>query len=235
MRLLILAGGFGTRLRTAVGDTPKALAPVAGNPFLRLQLENWLEQGVREFSFLLHHRADEIISFIESQQCGLLADCRTDWLVEPVPMDTGGAIANAVLELGIEGDFLVANADTWLGTGVDELIHCTSPAMAVLHMPDVGRYGQVEFDADLSIVRFVEKNANSAPGWINAGIFRLNADLFKDWDGQPFSLERTLFVELADARRLKATPLQTDFVDIGVPDDYHRFCRWVTSGSKSPL
>ncbi len=235
MRLLILAGGFGTRLRTAVGDFPKALAPVAGAPFLRLQLEHWRAQGVREFSFLLHHQAEQIISFVESLQSRLLADCHADWLVEPVPMDTGGAIANAVRELGLAGDFLVTNADTWLGTGMGELMRSSSPAMAVLHLPDVGRYGQVEFDADFHVTRFAEKNATSIPGWINAGIFRLNAGLFGNWDGRPFSLERALFVDLAEARRLKAVPLQTDFVDIGVPDDYHRFCRWVESGRKAPL
>ena len=48
MRLLVLAGGFGTRLSSVVSDVPKALAPVNGVPFLRLQLENWLKQGLRE-------------------------------------------------------------------------------------------------------------------------------------------------------------------------------------------
>ena len=38
MRLMVLAGGFGTRLKTAIADVPKALAPVGGVPFLQLQL-----------------------------------------------------------------------------------------------------------------------------------------------------------------------------------------------------
>ena len=61
MRLLVLAGGFGTRLKTSIGDVPKALAPIGGIPFLQLQLEHWLSQGVQEFNFLLHHQADQII------------------------------------------------------------------------------------------------------------------------------------------------------------------------------
>ena len=42
MKLLILAGGFGTRLKTVISDTPKALAPVCSVPFLQLQLEHWI-------------------------------------------------------------------------------------------------------------------------------------------------------------------------------------------------
>ena len=234
-RLLVLAGGFGTRLKPVVDNLPKALAPVGGVPFLHMQLEHWIDQGAREFSFLLHHQADPIISFIESQKSELLNGCYVDWIVEPAPMDTGGAIANAVRELGLRGDFLVVNADTWLGTGVAELSRSTSPSMAVVNLPNVGRYGQVAFDQDLYATQFIEKGETLLCGWINAGLFHLNAGLFDQWDGQPFSLERELFVELVKNRKLKTVPLETDFLDIGVPEDYHRFCRWIENGRKMPL
>lgn len=235
MRLLVLAGGFGTRLQTAVGNTPKALAPVDGVPFLRLQLEHWLCQGVQEFSFLLHHKADQIISFLQSEKSGLLKGGNVDWLVEPTPMDTGGAVANAVRELNLNGDFLVTNADTWLGTGMVELMCSASPSMAVVNLMDVSRYGQVQFNQNFDVIKFSEKSVTSTPGWINAGIFHLDAALFKDWNGRPFSLERELFVELVQSQRLKAVPLSTDFLDIGVPTDYSRYCRWVADGCKASL
>ena len=60
MRLLVLAGGFGIRLKKVVAEVPKALAPVGGVPFLQLQLEQWLAQGLCEFTFLLHHQANHI-------------------------------------------------------------------------------------------------------------------------------------------------------------------------------
>ena len=235
MRLLVLAGGFGTRLKTLVVDVPKALAPVGGVPFLQLQLEHWLAQGLCEFTFLLHHQADQIIAFLHGHQAGILRDCQVNWLIEPTPMDTGAAIANAVAGLNITGDFLVANADTWLGGGVQELMHVASPAMAVVKMGDVSRYGQVHFDQDARVTAFAEKTPKSEPGWINAGLCHLDAALFKDWDGQPFSLERKLFAELGQNHSLRAIRLQTDFIDIGVPDDYYRFCRWIEAGRHVPL
>ena len=56
-----------------------------------------------------------------------------------------------------------------------------------------------------------------------------------DWDGQAFSLERSAFAALVQTGKLTAVPLQTDFIDIGIPDDYFRFCRWVEKGRQIPL
>ena len=235
MKLLVLAGGFGTRLKTAIADVPKALAPIGDIPFLQLQLEHWRAQGLQEFTFLLYHQAEKIISFLHAQQDGLLKDCQVDWLIEPVPMDTGGAIAHAVKTLGLKDDFLITNADTWLGGGIYEMMQSTAPSIAVLNLSDVSRYGQVGFDRAQRVNAFAEKNGLSAPGWINVGLCHLDADLFKDWDGQPFSLERDLFATLLQNRRLTAVPLQTDFIDIGVPADYQRFCRWVATDRQNPL
>lgn len=47
--MLILVGGFGTRLRSVVNDVPKPMAPVAGHPFLEYLLDYWIAQGVRRF------------------------------------------------------------------------------------------------------------------------------------------------------------------------------------------
>lgn len=235
MNLLVLAGGFGTRLKTAVSDVPKALAPVGGVPFLHFQIEHWVAQGLRSFVFLLHYQADQIVHYLQAQRAGILNGCKVNWVIEPEPMDTGGAVAHAIKELGLTEDFLMTNADTWLGEGIFELMQSAAPAIAVVNLADVSRYGQVHFDHAQRVSAFVEKNGQCAVGWINAGLCHLNAELFNNWGGQPFSLERDLFAALVQNRRLTAVPLQTDFIDIGVPADYHRFCRWVATGRQNPL
>ena len=235
MKLLVLAGGFGTRLKTAVGDVPKGLAPVGKIPFLEFQLENWLNQGLREFTFLLHHQADHTINFLQAQMKGKLKGCQVDWLIEPKPLDTGGAIAHAVKQLNLNEHFLTANADTWLGGGIQELVQSVSPAIAVVNLSDVSRYGQVHFDQINCVTEFAEKTNQISAGWINAGLCYLSADLFNDWNGEPFSLERHLFTKLVKKRNLTAVPLQTEFIDIGIPADYYRFCSWVEGGRQFPL
>lgn len=235
MNLLILAGGFGTRLKIQVPNLPKALAPIGGIPFLQFQLTNWIEQGLSEFTFLLHHQANQIVDFLQKNQTGFLKDCTVTWITEPTPKDTGGAVAHAVKEMDLSGDFLLTNADTWLGGGVIELLKAPSPTMAVLKMEDVSRYGQVYFDGEAHVTSFSEKKNTNESGWINAGFYRLNCGLFKDWDGEPFSLERKFFVELVQSRSLMAISLKTEFIDIGLPDDYHRFCRWIASDRQVAL
>ncbi len=224
MKLLVLAGGFGTRLQSVLPDTPKAMAPIGATPFLALQLESWIGQGVRSFVFLLHHQADQIIRFLETNRRRLLRDCEVVCLVEPVALDTGGAVAYAVRELALEGDFLAVNADTWLGSGIRELMAMPAPAMAVIKVDDTRRYGKVEFNEAFRVTAFREKCAQGEPGWINAGAYRLNSNLFRHWDGTRFSIEKKTLRDLAEQGQLHVVQLNTDFIDIGIPEDYSRFC-----------
>lgn len=235
MKLLVLAGGFGTRLRTVVSDVPKPLAGVGDVPFLHYQVEHWIAQGVRSFVFLLHHQADRIVEFLDERREGLLAGCTVDVVVEPEPLDTGGAVAHAVRQLGLDGEFLVTNADTWLGSGVRQLADAGADAMIVVRQPDVARYGQVEFDAEGYVRAFREKGETGGQGWISAGMCALRAAHFRHWDGRRLSLERNVFPELVAERALRAVPLEADFIDIGIPEDYERFCRWQLGGRKGGL
>ncbi len=229
LKLLVLAGGFGTRLQAAVSDVPKALAPVANIPFLHYQIEHWITQGITSFVFLLYHQSSSIIEFLKSQQNDLLKDCQVDWLVEPEPMGTGGAVAYAVEQLNLSSDFLLTNADTWLGQGIQQVLAASSPAMAVVKVADTGRYGSVELNEQNTVKAFHEKASISSVGFINAGLCLLHPELFKDWNCKPFSLEQVLFPLWAIKGNLNAVILNTEFIDIGIPEDYFRFCSWIES------
>lgn len=235
VHLLVLAGGFGTRLRSVVAEVPKPLAPIEGRPFLEYLVESWVEQGITRFTFLLHHQADLIEAFLDARKGDRrFRDSEFHTLCEPQPMGTGGAVAYAVREQRLAGSFLVANADTWLGSGVERVFRTEAPAMATVRVGNSERYGSLNVDGD-KVIGFAEKQDSAGPGWINAGLYHLPADLFRDWDGQPFSIERRMFPELAAGGRLQAVPLETDFIDIGIPEDYRRFGRWIGSGKGAKL
>jgi NDP-sugar pyrophosphorylase family protein len=233
--LLVLAGGFGSRLRSAVSDVPKPLAPVVGKPYLQHLIESWIDQGVTKFIFLLHYKADLIEEFLLSQKKnGRLKNCEMHILIEQQPLGTGGAVAYAVKQFHLTESFLVTNADTWLQTGINQAFESEAPAMAVLHVENSERYGSVKFELK-NIISFEEKLVSSGKGWINAGLYHLSPDFFGDWNGQPFSLERELFPKLVVSGQLQAIPLNTEFIDIGIPEDYYRFCHWVESGKVGTL
>jgi D-glycero-alpha-D-manno-heptose 1-phosphate guanylyltransferase len=210
MKLLILAGGFGTRLQDKIDGLPKALAPIGREPFLSL----------------LYHKADLIVDFLKSHKDGILKDCQVDWLIEPKPMDTGGAIAHAVYKLDLRSNFLVTNADTWVSGGFLELMSSSPPTIAVVENSDSSRFGQVLFDNRNQILSFKEKNISGETCWINAGLYHLSSNLFEGRYTETFSLESDLFIKLVQEKTLMAFKLNVDIVDIGVPNDYFRFCLW---------
>jgi len=105
--LMVLAGGFGTRLRATVSDVPKPLAPAGNRPFLHYLIENWLVQGITTLTFLLHYESDSIKAFLEQvKDSGGLKVCEVFAITEPQPMGTGGAVAYAVRERRLNGSFL---------------------------------------------------------------------------------------------------------------------------------
>ena len=233
--LLVLAGGFGTRLRSAVSDVPKVLAPVGGQPFLQYLVDTWRAQGISRLTFLVHHQADLVEAFLALQVAeGRLEGCEIKVSCEPHPLGTGGAVAFAVRHLDLTDSFLVANADTWLGSGIAQLAGAQMPAIGIVRVDGSGRYGSVQVQGG-RVLSFAEKQDSTGPGWINAGLYHLHADLFQSWDGKPFSMERELFPKLVVDRQLHAVQLDTEFIDIGIPDDYYRFGRWIESGKSGVL
>ena len=222
LTLLVLAGGFGTRLKSVVSEVPKPLAPVNGKPFLYYQIKNWTSQGLDKFIFLLYNQSELIIDFLINEKDGILKGCEVKWIVEPGPMGTGGAVAFAVKHLKLEGDFLLTNADTWLGSGINEIIASVAQSIAVIKVKDSGRYGSVRLSGD-RVVSFVEKSDTAEAGWINAGLCKLSAQSFKTTIEKEFSLEERIFPVLVKQGNLTAVKLNTEFIDIGIPDDYYRF------------
>jgi D-glycero-alpha-D-manno-heptose 1-phosphate guanylyltransferase len=233
---LVLAGGFGSRLKPVVSDVPKPLAPVCGKPFLMYLIENLVFLGAREFVFLLHYEAEAILSVISEYIDSIgMDDIKITSLVEERPLGTGGSIMNAVNVLDINESFMVVNADTWLGCGFEQLVLTSPNTIAAVEVEDCSRYGALAM-ADGKIQRFIEKKSSSGLGLINAGLYHLGPDIFKDFsESAKFSLETDLFPSVVDKGELSAIQIETDFIDIGIPQDYFRFCRWIESGKAYDL
>ena len=106
---IVLAGGFGTRLRGIVDDVPKPLAPVAGRPFLAWLLDRLAASGIRRCILATGYMSDAIERTIGTRWQGM----EIAYSVEPEPLGTGGAIRLAVMQL--RGTSVhVLNGDTWL-------------------------------------------------------------------------------------------------------------------------
>ena len=69
------------------------------------------------------------------------------------------------------------------------------------------------------------KNDKEIPGYINIGLYKLNKSVFSSYHKVEFSLEKDLFPVLVNEKNLKAVNINTRFIDIGIPEDYHTFCK----------
>ena len=228
--LFVLAGGFGTRLRSVVSDVPKPLAPVCGEPFLVHLVRHWVSQGVDDFIFLLHYEAGQINECLSSlNKLPKYKDLRFRFIKEDAPLGTGGAINNALQYLCPSNGFLVANADTWLGGGVVDLASMNGPALAAVRVEANERYGALDLEGDL-VREFKEKIGSCGSGYVNSGLYHLLPNVFEGFElGSCFSIENDEFPLLIRDKCLSAVRLERDFIDIGIPDDYARFCGWFES------
>lgn len=222
--LLVLAGGFGTRLKSVLGEVPKTLAPINGKPFLQYMIDYWVSGKISNLVFLLHYQAQAIIDFLQDYKKQLDSDIHIEYIWEESPLGTGGSLANAVKQLNLKKSFLATNSDTWLTRGLEEIRSTKAPAIVLVKVPDGNRFGAVKTDGD-RVTSFEEKGSDSGPVWISAGLYHLKPEAFHEWNGKAFSIEADLFPRLAKNGELGAVPVEADFIDIGIPNDYARLAK----------
>jgi D-glycero-alpha-D-manno-heptose 1-phosphate guanylyltransferase len=225
--VIILAGGLGTRLRDAVPDLPKCMAPVADRPFLFYVINYLRSQGIEKFIFSLGYKHEVIEEYLHSQFATLTYEC----VIEKEPLGTGGAIQLA-LSKATEKNVAIANGDTLFKVNLHEagLFHTNKKAECTLllkPMQNFDRYGVVELTEDQLVKSFKEKQFYTT-GTINGGLYILNVSKFLDEEfPAKFSfekdyLESTLSLPKGKERRIYGLVQDEYFIDIGIPEDYNR-------------
>lgn len=217
----ILAGGLGTRLRSVLPDTPKAMAPIAGSPFLNHLLDKLVLSGVTRSILCTGHLAGQIESSIGGDYRGMeMAYSR-----ESSPMGTGGA-ARLALPLLETSRALVLNGDSFCDFDAAAHLdrHESTKAQGTLvlaRVDDCSRYGSVTLGADDAVSSFREKGSFGGGGWINAGVYLLERRVLEAIpSGREVSLERDTFPGLI-GNGLYGFRMETGgFIDIGTPDSY---------------
>ncbi|GAB4378174.1 MAG: HAD-IIIA family hydrolase [Salibacteraceae bacterium] len=224
---IILAGGFGSRLRTEVSDVPKPMAPVAGKPFLEYLLHYLEYYGFREVVLSTGHLS-EVISGHFGPTFG---NIKLTYAVEDVPLGTGGAIRYAFKHTDAERS-LVLNGDTFFDVDLWRVMKAAAEMeddealMVLRQMTTPDRYGTVLLEED-RVSQFFEKKPGLSEGLINTGMYVLNrGDLLEFPEGEPFSIEENYFKPMAAEGKLLGVRLDGYFIDIGIPEDYHRAQSW---------
>lgn len=204
LKAVILAGGYGKRLRPLTETTPKPLIPVADRPIIEWQIR-WLKHhGIEDFIICAGYLKEKIVDEIGS---GHKLDVRVGYVIEDTPLGTGGALKNAEHLLAGDELFLVLNGDVITNLNPLELAKRVRErndavgGIALIHLPSP--YGIIEFNKETGIItRFVEK-PRLPQHYINAGVYAFKPSVFSYLPDEG-DIERTAFPQLADAKKLIA-------------------------------
>ena len=222
MEAIILAGGLGTRLRSAVPDLPKCMAPINGVPFISYLIDNLINEGVTNFIFSLGYKSELFISLLEEK----LPMKNYLIVIEDEPLGTGGAIKLACKKAKDE-NVIALNGDSLFKVILKELIQfhlekksrCT---LALKPMQNFERYGSVEIDAVQKINSFKEKQFITK-GCINGGVYAIEVASFlqKSLEDK-FSMEQDYLEKYSGEGNFYGFIQEGYFIDIGIPEDFVR-------------
>ena len=235
MKAVILAGGFGTRLRPLTLELPKPVVPIFDRPFLYYQIDQLRQvPDIDEVILSLNFRPDRIEARVgDGAEAGLPVRYR----VEPHPLGTGGAIKFA--SRGVRETVLVVNGDVLTDIDLNAAVarHRERGALATVVLTPVDNpsaYGLVETDADGNVRRFLEKPGPNeiTCDTINAGIYLLEPATFdRIPDDTAWSIERQYFPSLVERRETFVAHVDRRYwIDIGTPASYMRAHRDLMAG-----
>ncbi len=228
MEAIILAGGFGTRLKPLTYTRAKSLLPILNKPMIAHLVES-LPKEVDKVILAVNYRKDQIENYFNENDFGKEIIVNN----EPEPLGTGGAVKFA--EKHITGRFLVVNSDIICSLNINDMIkfHQKNSAVSTISLwpvENVSEFGVADVKENGNIVRFVEKpKQEDAPSkFINAGAYCLEAKILDYIEtGRLISMEKEIFPKIInDTRRFFGFIFEGYWMDIGRISSYievHRF------------
>lgn len=223
---IVLAGGLGTRLRGAVPDVPKPMAPIAGRPFLEYQFDYWIQQGVRRFILSVGYQATVIIDHFGNTYRGT----SISYAFEQAPLGTGGGLLLAVEQLGDGAPFLLLNGDTFFEVQLAELqrFHAAMRSewtFSLFRANEAGRYMGMDVAANGRICA-LGSGKGLVGSLVNGGVYFVEPAALQKVGftaGSKVSLEEELMPAFqASGGAMFGTECVGRFIDIGIPADYFR-------------
>jgi D-glycero-alpha-D-manno-heptose 1-phosphate guanylyltransferase len=218
---VVLAGGFGTRIRHLAPDVPKPMVPARGRPFLEWIVRHLGRQGVREVLLSTGHLAGVVAGHFASHP---IAGVRVTCVPETTPLGTAGGFLNCLpAASSTPGAWLVLNGDSLV---LADLNAAAAPlakpeiegVVLGVRVDEAARYGRIAFDGTGRLLRFQEKVPGA--GVINAGVYFFKpAAVARFPQKTPLSFEQDVFPKLiTDGVQLAVSQTDAPFLDIGTPE-----------------
>ena len=218
---VILAGGFGTRIKHLLGDLPKPMAPVNGKPFVEWVVRYLARQGIRNVILSTGHRAETVEQHFAPSP---VKNVRVRCVPETTPLGTAGGFLNAAQSAPEKpAAWLVLNGDSLVVAPLPEFLATlnqpeTEGAILGVPMADASRFGTLSPNPAGDLIGFNEKKPGA--GNINAGVYLFRASALNKFPTRtPLSFEVDVFPTLINGgAKLKTVLSAAPFLDIGTPE-----------------
>jgi len=222
MKVVILAGGFGTRISEESHKKPKPMIEIGGIPIISHLMRSYMKHGFNDFVILAGYKQDYIkeyflnlkrtmsdmtINFSENESVQYFNteqfDANITILNTGLNTYTGGRVLRAKDFLKDSDNFLLTYGDGLSDVNIKELvrIHQSNNNFVTITSVNPGsRFGTLEFDGD-QVLSFREKQKESN-GWINAGFMVVNKRVFDFLENDDTILEREPFEKISSIGKM---------------------------------
>lgn len=223
MKVVILAGGFGTRLSEETDIKPKPMVEIGDMPILWHIMKTYSFHGYNEFIILLGykgyvikeffnnyfmHRTDFMIDLVNSEKT-TISNLAEPWKIHLVDTGqdtlTGGRIRR-VADLIDNEPFMLTYGDAVSDINITELVEFHKKSKKLITMTSIqpdGRFGALNIDGE-NVVRSFEEKPKGDGAWINGGYFVCEPEVINYIDGDSTIFEQEPLSKLADEGQMVA-------------------------------
>lgn len=240
MKVVIIAGGKGTRIASINSEIPKAMIPVCGKPIIEHEIDLCKRYGFTDFLFIIGHMGDQISSYFGD---GTKWNVSIEYYQETLPLGTAGALGY-LKDILLE-DFFVLYGDTIVDFDMSAMLHYhqekKAKATLFLHPSDHPYDSDiVELDNDGLVTTF--HNKPHAKGFVsrnvvNAALFIFSPDVLEQIEiGVKSHIEKDVLPRCLKMGMPLYGYVSFEYIkDMGTPDRYETVCKDVENGKVARL
>jgi dTDP-glucose pyrophosphorylase len=219
-KVVVMAGGLGTRLGDITKNTPKPMLKVKGKPIIEYIVESFKSQGFNKFIFCINYKKEIIENYFGD---GSALNVQIEYVLEEKRLGTAGALSLINLD-ELSDPCFVVNGDVISTIDYQMVLDYyhnsnSNALMCVKELSHTNPYAEVEFDSNMNLLSLREKPTNNFH--INLGVYLVNRDVMKLLPDNAFYDMPDLFLEAKKNNlTVKVHNVNDDWLDIGKPKDY---------------